>query len=60
MKISKIDIMEIVPANDVLMDDLENIKGGNGNGSDFSLCIKGCLGGDSKPIEEREEIGENS
>lgn len=55
MKISKIDIMEIVPANDVLMDDLENIKGGSG----FNICLKGCVGGETKPKEEVEEIGEN-
>lgn len=48
MKVSKINIMEIVPAYDVLMDDLENIKGGNG----LNICLKGCVGGDDKKKEE--------
>ncbi|WP_418895159.1 hypothetical protein [Limibacterium fermenti] len=57
MKISKIDIMEIVPANDVLMDDLDNIKGGRE--SAFHVCLKGCVGGETKPKEEEVEVVKN-
>lgn len=34
----------IVPPEDVLLDELTDIKGGAG----FSLCIKGCCSGDSE------------
>lgn len=39
---TNINIMDIVPASDIILDDLDNIKGGEG----FNVCIKGCITGE--------------
>lgn len=36
---------DIVPANDVLQDEMENIRGG----SDFTICLSGCSEGGKNP-----------
>lgn len=39
---TKLNFKEIVPANDILEDEMEFVKGG----TDFNLCFKGCVTGD--------------
>lgn len=36
---TKLNFKEIVPANDILEDEMEFVKGG----TDFNLCFKGCV-----------------
>lgn len=38
---TKLNFKEIVPANDILEDEMEFVKGG----TDFNLCLKGCVTG---------------
>ncbi len=45
MKSKKLNLTSIVPANDVLLDELADVKGGSSDG--LSLCFKGCTSGDS-------------
>lgn len=40
---TKLSFNEIVPANDILEDEMEFIKGGT---TDFNLCLKGCVTGE--------------
>lgn len=40
---TKLSFNEIVPANDILEDEMEFVKGGT---TDFNLCFKGCVTGD--------------
>ncbi|MBM6993638.1 MAG: hypothetical protein I3J02_10330 [Prevotella sp.] len=40
----KIEFNEIIPASDVLTDELEGINGGQS--SEFSVCLKGCITGE--------------
>ncbi len=39
---TKLNFKEIVPANDILEDEMEFVKGG----TDFNLCFKGCVTGE--------------
>lgn len=43
MKPTKLNLTMIVPPEDVLLEELTDVKGGSG----FNICIKGCCGGDS-------------
>jgi|WetSurMetagenome_2_1015567.scaffolds.fasta_scaffold68916_4 hypothetical protein len=54
---TKMNLTEIVPARDVLVDELENIKGGSDCGS---ICLKGCITGDksSDKKEEQKELNQ--
>lgn len=45
MKPTKLNLTMIVPPEDVLLNELTDIKGG---ASGLKLCFKGCCGGDSK------------
>lgn len=40
---NKLNLTTIVAPEDVLLDDLNNIKGG----ADFNICLKGCIQGDN-------------
>lgn len=39
---TKLSFKEIVPANDILEDEMEFVKGG----TDINLCFKGCITGE--------------
>lgn len=39
---TKLNFKEIVPANDILEDEMEFVKGG----TDLNLCLKGCITGE--------------
>lgn len=39
---TKLNFKEIVPANDILEDEMEFVKGG----TDLNFCFKGCITGD--------------
>lgn len=39
---TKLSFKEIVPANDILEDEMEFVKGG----TDLNLCFKGCITGE--------------
>ena len=40
----RLSIEEIVPANDILRGNLEDVKGGEG----INVCLKGCITGEKK------------
>lgn len=42
----KIEFYEIIPASDVLTDELDGINGGKS--SESSVCLKGCITGERK------------
>ncbi len=48
MKPAKLNLTMIVPPEDVLLEELTDIKGG----AAFNICLKGCCGGDSKGKEK--------
>lgn len=50
--IQKINLTEIVPANDVLKEELENVRGGEAS---THLCLKGCVTGDSAPNKDHKD-----
>lgn len=56
MKSTKLNLTMIVPPEDVLLDELADIKGGSG----FNICLKGCCGGDSKGKDEDKSTAETA
>jgi hypothetical protein len=43
-----LNVEEVIPAEDKIQEELENVTGG----ADFNLCLSGCSTGEKKPKKD--------